>query len=125
MLNACICNDIKEVKQRLLQGEDPTLSDNLPIRIVSQYGRLEIVKLLMADSRVDPSGRNNEAILLASQQGHVDVVRLLLTDPRVDPFADNNWAIRQAKENGHTEIVQLLTEHQYRLDGPIYNKNIL
>jgi hypothetical protein len=50
---------------------------------------------------------------------------LLLADSRVDITEYDNEAIKWARQNGYTEIVDLLTEHQFRLDGPEYDKNIL
>jgi len=42
------------------------------------YGHLEVVKILLEDSRVDPSDQNNFAIHEAEENGHLDIVRLLL-----------------------------------------------
>ena len=68
----------------------------------------EAVRLLLQDSRVDPSADDNLAIWRASYYGHAEVVRLLLADPRVDPSALNNMAIRFAIQKGHAEVVRLL-----------------
>ena len=76
--------------------------------IACQTGRLSLVKLLLADPRVDPADYYNHAIQLASQNGHTEVVKLLLADKRVNPAAGNNYAIQFASQNGHTEIVKLL-----------------
>src|SRR3989304_2972515 len=65
----------------------------------AEKGDSEIVELLLADPRVDPSAVNNWTIRFASENGHDKVVELLLADPRVDPSADNNFAIRIASEN--------------------------
>ena len=74
---------------------------------------------------VDPSDYDNWAIRVASHNGQLDIVRLLLEDSRVDPSVLQNLAIQLASENGHTEVVRLLTEHQFRLDGPEYTRNII
>ena len=121
-LNACINGDIERVK-RLIRVVDPSTANNWAIRLASQFGHKDVVQLLLADPRVDPSVGDNMPILLASQYGKIDVVRLLLDDPRVDSSAGDNQAIRYAKQ--YPNVVQLLTEHQFRLDGPEYNKNIL
>ncbi|KKK52658.1 hypothetical protein LCGC14_3102700, partial [marine sediment metagenome] len=68
----------------------------------------EIVKLLLADGRVDPTADNNWAFRLSSKKGHTDVVRLLLEDGRADPTSDNNLAIQLSCKNGHTDVVKLL-----------------
>ena len=74
----------------------------------AEKGDIEIVELLLADPRVDPSANDNYAIELASQKGHDKVVELLLVDPRVDPSAYDNYAIRMASQNGHDKVVELL-----------------
>lgn len=48
-------------------------------------GHAEVVRLLLADGRVDPAARDNSAIRHASKNGHSEVVRLLLQDSRVNP----------------------------------------
>ena len=45
--------------------------------MASEKGHMEVVKLLLADPRVDPSARNNWAIQLASENGHLEIVKLL------------------------------------------------
>jgi hypothetical protein len=52
------------------------------VRVASQNGHLEIVKLLMKDSRVDPSALENRGFRAAAQYGHIEVVRELLKDSR-------------------------------------------
>ena len=64
----------------------------------AQCGRLEVVRLLIADPRVDPSAQNNKAIILAAGNGHLEVVNRLLLDSRVDPSDDSNCAIQLAAE---------------------------
>ena len=86
----------------------------------SKNGHVELVKLLMADSRVDPGIQNNYAIQYASENGHTEAVKLLLKDPRVDPEANCNHAIRLASRNGHAEVVKLLLEYS-RLDPSVHN----
>lgn len=44
-----------------------------------------MVKLLLADARVDPTAFNNYAMRLASANGSTEVVKLLLADERVGP----------------------------------------
>ena len=51
------------------------------------HDHLEIVKLLLSDSRVDSSAESNYAIRWASLNGRLEVVKLLLSDSRVDSSA--------------------------------------
>jgi len=70
--------------------------------------RTDVVRVLLADSRIDPSGSNNAAIRDVSAKGATDIVRLLLDHHCVDPTVDNNEAIMRAGKNGHTGVVRLL-----------------
>lgn len=45
-------------------------------------GHTEIVRLLLADPRVDPTAGGDKAIMEAHRIGHAEVVRLLLADGR-------------------------------------------
>lgn len=55
--------------------------------VAVQHGRVEFVRQLLLDARVDPSAEGDAAIRLAAKHGHAGVVALLLTDPRVSPQA--------------------------------------
>uniref|UniRef100_A0A6C0JWZ0 Uncharacterized protein n=1 Tax=viral metagenome TaxID=1070528 RepID=A0A6C0JWZ0_9ZZZZ len=116
--------DVATVKQ-LLPFVDPSREDNWSIRVASQDGYVEIVRLLLEDPRVNPADYLNWSIDWASRNGHTEVVRLLLEDPRVDPTAHDNLILKWARHSGHTEIVNILTEHLFRLDGAEYNKNMI
>ena len=70
--------------------------------------KVELVRKLLADPRVDPSANNQRPLYSAILEGHTEVAKLLLHDPRVDPSADNQDAIRQASKYGLLEIVKLL-----------------
>ena len=48
------------------------------------HSMVDIVELLIADPRVDPTAKNNNAIRMASRNGHTETVALLLADPRVE-----------------------------------------
>lgn len=67
-----------------------------------------MVKILLADERVNPSAEEVFAIKAAAGKGHVEVVKLLLTDERVNPSAEDDAAFKKACANGHVEVVQLL-----------------
>jgi hypothetical protein len=49
---------------------DPSAMDNMAIRNASELGHFEVVKLLLKDSRVDPSADFNDAITYASENEH-------------------------------------------------------
>lgn len=102
-------------KNQMIADKVPGDWDNKDIQLYFQisvvHGNIRRVKLLLADSRVDPTADNNLAIQVASENGNAEVVKLLLADSRVDPTVDNNFAIRIASEHGHTEVVKLLLAH--------------
>jgi ankyrin repeat protein len=116
---------------------DPSAGNKSAIQEAAWNGHVEVVRLLLADKRVDlgsfgavleavarrdtvavlkllkegnvdPSALGVFLIRWASRDGHLEIVRVLLRDRRVDPTASNNKAIWWAARNGHAEIVQLL-----------------
>src|SRR6185503_9095679 len=103
---ACENGDIEQVEY-LLRFVDPSIN-NWPIRIASQKGHIDIVRLLLEDTRVDPSEFDNQALYNACSYHHLKVVKLLLTDPRVDPSTQNNLALSCAA--GCIKIVEFLLE---------------
>jgi Ankyrin repeats (3 copies) len=84
-------------------------------------GLLDIVRMLLADPRVDPSALNQYAFRSASQYGHIDIVRLLLADPRVDPSVGSQSVFLWACEKGHIEIVRILLADP-RVDPSVDNQ---
>lgn len=72
------------------------------------YGHIDIVKIILTQTNVDPSVNNNEAIIAASRKGHEEIVELLLQDSRVDPSDNDNSAIINTIDNRHVYITQLL-----------------
>lgn len=72
--------------------------DTTSLAEAASAGHLDTVKLLLSDSRVDPSINNNVAFRNAVISKRSEIVRLLLSDPRVDPTALNNRALRSARD---------------------------
>ena len=89
-----------------------------------QMGHIDIVRILLADPRVDPSDYDNFAIRKASQYGRFEVVKLLLADPRVDPTVYDNKAIRWASRYGRLEVVDLLLADS-RVDPSDYDNKAI
>jgi hypothetical protein len=63
-------------------------------------GYFEIVKLLLAEERVDPPTNENYAIQNASENGHLEIVKLLLADECVDPAANDITPFRMKANMG-------------------------
>lgn len=49
------------------------------------YGQTKVVKVFMADARINPAVWNNAPLKEARRNHHLDIVNLLLLDPRIDP----------------------------------------
>ena len=84
-LRTCILKGWEKAVKIALKWDTPFPED---YNCVLNYTK--IIKLLLADPRVDPSAKDNQAIRRASQYGYTETVKLLLADPRVDPSADDN-----------------------------------
>lgn len=50
---------------------------------INDNGHTNVVKLLLKDSRVDPSEDDNYSIEYASYNKHMEIIKLLLQDHRV------------------------------------------
>jgi hypothetical protein len=88
--------------------EEFKLNLNQVLSVAAGIGYTDAVKLLLSDSRVDPSAEDNEALRDAARNGHVEIVKLLLSDSRVDPSSWDNEALILAAGNVNVEVVKLL-----------------
>ena len=88
----------------------PYIRHNLPspLTLTAQHGNLEIVKMLLHNSRVVLGKKDNRAIFEACGKGYLEIVKLLLADSRIDPSARSNYCVAYASEKGHLEVVKLL-----------------
>ena len=92
--------------KKYLEQYKPDLNYALVEAVIWDF--TDAFKLLLSDSRVNPSAQNNLAVRVASMYGHFEIVKLLLADDRVNPSAQNNQAFIDASGNGHLETVKLL-----------------
>jgi len=72
--------------------------------------RPDLLRVLLADPRVDPSVRQNAILAAASRNGDVEIVRSLLADNRVDPSSNNSKALVEACGNIQLGVFRLLME---------------
>ena len=79
-------------------------------RRAAKQGYYNIVKVMMEDSRIDPSVKNNWALNWAVKEGHIDVVKLLLTDPRVKRKIDLIPMVQQLR----LRKLRLLEEYNFK-----------
>ncbi|KAJ2993033.1 hypothetical protein HDV02_002705 [Globomyces sp. JEL0801] len=113
---------------------NPSARNNQALRIAIQYGYQDILKLLLNDSRVefiqdnellveavncdtnivrmllndtklDPSAAYNRLLRLAVEYGHKEIVDKLLNDVRVNPFVHKNKSIIAASSKNESEKV--------------------
>lgn len=100
------------VKDLIDNGFDPSYMKNYGLRIASNNGHLDIVKLLLNDKRVDPSAFNNCALIWSISNGHLDVVKELLKHKRVDPSDGNNCTLTISLERGYLDILKQILKDE-------------
>jgi len=66
--------------------------------------RIEAIRLMIADPRVDPTVEDNDLIQHACEKGYIEIVQILLSDPRVDP----NAGLEGAYKKNRTGVLELL-----------------
>ena len=94
---------------------DIATENNNAIRVAASLNHGEIVRILLKDSRVDPTTNKNYAIRNSTWKNYHYIARMLLdwsgpNKEKVDPTVINNSAIRWACFNGSTECIQLLLD---------------
>ncbi len=113
LMLASRCDQEKIVKRLLA---DPRITSWHALRTATEYGYIDIVTRLLADSRLDlvrdactddVYDPFTSALETASEFGHGYIVRLLLADPRVDPSTGNH-ALCLAIKTGHFHVVEAL-----------------
>ena len=85
---------------------DPSVDNNMALFYAAMHGYTDLVRMLLQDPRVDPSGA--EVMETACLEGQAEVVELLLEDPRVDLTIHGLSAMEASTLNGHAHVVQLL-----------------
>ncbi len=106
LIGACKTGNIKLCERLIIKEHiDLSVKPDTAITWASYGGHIEIVKLLLADERVQP---DDDAFFGAIEYGHIEIVELLLADERVDPYQYDDISIDIALRNGHTEIAKLL-----------------
>ncbi|MBA2656541.1 MAG: ankyrin repeat domain-containing protein [Tatlockia sp.] len=88
-----------------VHGNDDVID---PLILACKYGRVAVVKILLADPRVNPGEYANQAIQTAIFSGFSEIVELLIKDPRVDSTKGD--LLLDAVLEGDAEIVKILLE---------------
>jgi len=108
----CCYGDLELVQELLASYEGKeNLGLNLGFYAAGVEGRINIVKLLLLNSKLDPSGCNNGALYWCCLNGNEQMARILLDDLRVDPNYPNNLPIGVAGKGGNLNIVKMLLAH--------------
>jgi hypothetical protein len=100
------------------------VDNQYPLRWACQGGHVEVVKLLLADPRVDPSAGNQYAIVWATENSHLQVVKLLLDDQRVDvttvplllPSSPEILALFSLRRVFRSNVLENKQQYQYKPD---------
>jgi len=97
----------------------------------AEHGQLEVVKLLLKDSRVNPSARNNYAIRLAADKGHLDVVNFLFgyivgIKTSIIKYSHNQWTpYLKRKQIVIQRVLHKLFENKNKLHYYIINNELV
>jgi ankyrin repeat protein len=98
-------------KRSILVGRNYfSVDHNIAIRLACVQGHVECVKILLQDSRVDPSVELNFAMEYSANEGHIEIVKLLLKDWRHDPF-QSSGAIYRACSSNNTTMLRFLLQN--------------
>lgn len=139
---ACLDGNLGRVKEFLADGTfDPVSAESDAVECAVMSGCLDVVRVLLEDGRVDPSGGgenaalmeacvngdlgmvqllmgdtrvtpNSDMLVVSCSCGHLDVVKCLINHPNVDPGYSNNLAMVSACENAQGEIMQFLMKYR-------------
>ena len=106
-------NGRADVLERLLQYEklNPSFLDNFALKVAVFDGHTAVVKLLLADSRMDFSRGVDEFFDYAVAVGNLEMVRIFLANDHFDPSSGHNFALVQAIMKNDFRIVDELLSH--------------
>jgi hypothetical protein len=102
----------------LKQNFDFSIRDNYAIRWATRCRYTKIVRMLLADKRVNPLAKDNYAITTTILRGFIDTLKVLLEDPRITSTSD---LLPLAIQYEHNDIAKLLLKDK-RTD-PSFNYN--
>lgn len=103
-------NQIDLMKILLNDSRIKNINDraNNPLRSACIKGHVEMVKLLLADKRIEPTLLNNLIFRSAVLHDNYEIAKLLLTNPKIDPSDYNNDAIYTACSINNQNMIKLL-----------------
>lgn len=96
-----------DVVKLFIAKENPSKHEWL-LKAAVRHRKVDIIRLLLEDSRIDPSIDDNSLIVDASTAESPEIVDLLLKDPSVDPSVNDNRPVRLATFYGNWKVVDRL-----------------
>jgi len=117
-------NMYDDIKFMLEQNLVPILIKNYAVQLAGQYNKIEIMKLLLTYSDLDPNANEGCALQQACENGNIEIVKILLSDDRIDCSLHNNAPIVLACQNGNIEILKLLLK-KLNVDPSVDNNRAL
>jgi len=91
---------------------DPSFYDNEAIITAVHAGNEEVIKILLADTRVNPGARQSNALIDAIKtRQSLEIIEALLKSPHVDLAAQHNLPIIEAVKSGRAAVVSLLLKY--------------
>jgi ankyrin repeat protein len=101
----------KEVVEYLLNRNDiPDRSMKGAFSKACAYGRLDIVTILLKDSRVNVAEYNNSPLRQAAFIGQEEIVQLLVNQPQVDPSAKDFVTVYYLVRHNDLDSLKILLE---------------
>jgi hypothetical protein len=79
---------------------------------------VDLVKVFLKDSRVDPTFEESACLQLATEANNVAVAQLLLADGRADPCARNSEGLTMASSNGLLNMVRAILSDKRAKPSP-------
>lgn len=99
-----------EILKYLIENNyDPTITNNLPLRIASSHGHLHIIEYLIKECNVNVRACQNNALIVAVENNHLDIVKFLVKSG-ADIYTNNCEALKIAEEKNHKEIIQYILD---------------
>lgn len=94
------------------EGVDVHTGDDLPLRVASYAGNLDVVKVLIGHA-ADVGAARNGALVYACTYGHLPIVSFLIGDMQskgLDISANYSMALRMAVDNDHGAVAAAMLE---------------
>lgn len=100
--------------------------NNYLMRKAAEFGRLEIIEILMLCKGVNPAVNNNYPFITACANGHDKVVAYLLRFPVVNSKDKDHFVtgLNLASEHGHVAVVKVLLQHMKITDNTCINNAV-